>query len=69
MARKTVAEALQTPPEVAEQLGVTVGYLATRRFEGKGPAFVKVGSAVRYRASDVAEWLDANTYNNPKGAA
>lgn len=61
---------LLAPPEVAEMLGVTVGYLGTRRFEGEGPAYVKVGAAVRYRASDVADWLAANTYNStPKGAA
>ena len=54
---------LLPPHEVARQLGVTVGYLATRRFERKGPPYVKVGAAVRYRTSDLAAWLDANTHN------
>lgn len=58
-----VIEKLLSPTEVAELLGVTVGYLATRRFERKGPPFVKVGASVRYRTSDVVEWVDANTHN------
>ena len=69
MAVDKLLDKLLTPPEVAEQFRVTVGYLATRRFEGEGPPYVKVGAAVRYRASDVADWLAANTYNStPKGA-
>ena len=55
--------------EVAQLLGVTVGYLATRRFEGKGPRFVKVGASVRYRASDLDAWLDANTHNDVSDGA
>jgi len=60
---------LMDPQEVADLFGVTKGYLATRRFEGKGRAFVKIGAAVRYRAGDVAAWLAANTHNLTEGAA
>lgn len=52
---------LATPAEVAEYLGTTVVRLARRRFDGNGPKFVKVGKSVRYRWSDVEEWINANT--------
>jgi predicted DNA-binding transcriptional regulator AlpA len=46
---------------VAERLGTTVGTLAYWRYMGKGPKFIKLGRAVRYRESDVNAWLDAQT--------
>lgn len=46
---------------VAELLGTTVGTLAYWRYMGKGPKFIKLGRAVRYRESDVNAWLDAQT--------
>ena len=59
----TVVDAMLTPAEVADQFRVTTGYLCTRRFEGKGPEYVKVGNAVRYRASVIAAWIEENTHN------
>jgi hypothetical protein len=32
------------------------------RFRGTGPKFIKRGSRVLYRWSDVSEWLDRNTF-------
>lgn len=45
------------PEELANQWQVTVQHLASMRFEGRGPRFHKIGAAVRYRQSDVDEWL------------
>lgn len=30
------------------------------RLEGTGPPYIKIGRSVRYRASDVEDWLEAN---------
>jgi excisionase family DNA binding protein len=49
-----VEDRLLSPEEVAEMLGVPVGTLANWRYQGRGPAFVKIGRHVRYRRSDVA---------------
>ena len=49
------------PADAAIRIGVTSGTLANMRWAGNGPRFVKVGSRVRYRLSDIAEYLDANT--------
>ena len=53
--------ALGTPPEVAEYLHTTTATLAQDRYKGTGPKFIKHGSRVLYRWSDVLEWLDRNT--------
>ena len=45
------------PDQVAEMLGVPTGTLANWRYQARGPAFVTVGRHVRYRRSDVAEWI------------
>jgi hypothetical protein len=53
--------ALATPAEVAEYLRTTTAALAHDRYRGTGPKFIKRGSRVLYRWSDVLEWLDRNT--------
>jgi hypothetical protein len=54
--------ALGTPAEVAEYLRTTTAALAQDRYKGIGPKFVKRGSRVLYRWSDVSEWLERNTF-------
>jgi len=49
-----------TAPDLAEELGLGLQTLAQWRWQGVGPAFVKVGRLVRYRRSDVDAWLAAN---------
>lgn len=55
---------LLTPREVTEILGVSRATLARWRSDGKGPPFLKLGdepnSPVRYRASDVRDFLDGS---------
>lgn len=46
-----------TAPELS--IVGAVQTLARWRHEGRGPAFIKAGSRVLYRGSDVIEWLDA----------
>jgi predicted site-specific integrase-resolvase len=50
-----------SPEEAAQRLGVEVSSLANWRWSGRGPAFVKAGGRVRYRLTDLAEYLDAQT--------
>lgn len=46
-----LALAWQKPPAV----------LANWRYMGLGPKFIKIGKSVRYRASDLETYLDAQT--------
>jgi excisionase family DNA binding protein len=48
---------LMTPADLSEYLGVPLGTLANWRYQHRGPAFVRLGRHVRYRADDVYEWI------------
>lgn len=48
--------------EVAELLGITEGTLRNWRYQGQGPPYVKLGSAVRYKAADVQAYIDSLPY-------
>jgi len=44
---------------VADYLNVSVRTLQNWRMFSKGPKFVKIGRAVRYKRADVETWLDS----------
>lgn len=54
-------EKLLTVSEYCEWRGISKGAAAQERYLGKGPKFIKAGRSVRYRASDLKEWLEAQT--------
>ena len=45
--------------EAADYLAVRVATLRRWRWAGRGPCFVKIGSAVRYDPQDLAAFIDA----------
>ncbi len=52
---------LLTRPESAEYLGVQPQTLAKWAMLGEGPRYAKVGRAVRYRLSDLDDWIESRT--------
>ena len=48
---------LVVPEDAARELVVTPGTLAAWRSRGRGPAFVKVGSLVRYMRCDLQAFV------------
>lgn len=44
---------LLTPAQLADRWGVTTGHLANLRHHGEGIGYVKIGSRVAYRSTDV----------------
>jgi excisionase family DNA binding protein len=54
-----VVEPLLSTDEVSRVLVVPAGTLANWRWMGSGPPFLRIGRHVRYRRSDVEEWIDA----------
>lgn len=46
-----------TERELADKIRMSVQSLRVWRRTGTGPRFVKIGHAVRYRASDVQAWI------------
>ncbi len=53
-------EALLTEKQAADLLNFTPRFLEGRRRRGDGPAFVRISScAIRYRRTDLREWIAA----------
>lgn len=48
---------LMTEEQVSKLLHVSVASLRRWRLERRGPAFIKVGSLVRYKPEDLEQWL------------
>ena len=59
----TTINKLITPEELAERLCIPIKRLYTWRLNGRGPTYIKVGHSLRYRAEDVAQWLDDNAHD------
>jgi hypothetical protein len=57
-------EDLLSPKEAAAWLQTKVETLATWRTQNRGPAFVKVGGAVRYRRKSVLAFITGNEFAN-----
>jgi excisionase family DNA binding protein len=49
-----------TASEAASYLRTSRSTLAKRRMNGCGPAFVRIGRAVRYRLSDLDAWMGSS---------
>jgi excisionase family DNA binding protein len=49
-----------TPYQAAGYLNSSVSTLAKRRLYGGGPCFTRIGRAVRYRKSDLDEFMASN---------
>ena len=57
------------PEEVARRIGWSPETLANRRWKGSGPPYLKIGGRVRYRLSDLADWLDQQARTSPEADA
>ncbi|WP_125099698.1 helix-turn-helix domain-containing protein [Leucobacter chromiireducens] len=58
--RPVPAPVLLNETEAAKYLTVSVGSLRAWRGQGSGPRFLKVGVQVRYRPSDLDDYLDGS---------
>jgi excisionase family DNA binding protein len=61
-ARNERGNVLRTKVETAEALGVSTQTIGRLTYEGKLP-YVKIGTAVRIRQSDIDDYIDAHTVN------
>jgi hypothetical protein len=59
MDHKAIPQSLVDETKAAQLLDLTVKTLRRWRWAGKGPHFVKLGSAVRYRPADLDEFIGA----------
>ena len=57
-----------SPEQLAEHLNVPVNTIYNWRYKGYGPVGIKVGRHVRYRRSEVEQWLEQQA-TDPQPAA
>jgi hypothetical protein len=66
-------DTLLNQSQVARLLGTTTKFMESRRCKGGGVPFIRVGRLVRYRPSDVRDWIESqrrlSTSNKPRPAA
>lgn len=60
--------AVMNTQRAAEYIGVSVPWLEKARLIGGGPIFVKIGRSVRYRASDLDEFLESGARRSTSAA-
>jgi hypothetical protein len=58
----TQADEPLTEYNAAARLGLKVATLRAWRHQGRGPAFVRLGRAIRYLPSDLEDFLSANRH-------
>lgn len=64
----TVANQPLTETEAASRLGLKVATLRAWRHQGRGPAYVRLGRAIRYLAIDIDEFLHSNRHGPPSNS-
>ena len=58
MQQATSITGVMTEPETAEHIGISLSGLRKWRNDGRGPAYVRLGRLIRYRRTDIEEWLE-----------
>ena len=58
---------LLTPEQAGEILGISHRLLYVWKAEGNGPTYVKIGHALRYKMSDLVNFIEFNSHD-PKDA-
>lgn len=58
MSIHTTSNTLLTTREAAHRLGLAAGTLQNWRIRGQGPAFVRLGKAIRYDEEDLARFVE-----------
>ncbi|WP_181951993.1 helix-turn-helix transcriptional regulator [Pseudovibrio ascidiaceicola] len=56
----SVENALITEAAAADYLGISIRTIQAWRVRGGGPIFVKMGKTVRYRSSDIQNWIESH---------
>jgi predicted DNA-binding transcriptional regulator AlpA len=60
---------LLTQIDLAEYLSKSTAWCERARWAGDGPKFIKLGRHVRYKASDVFDWIESNSKESTSDGA
>ncbi len=50
--------------ELCSYIGKSTAWAERARWSGDGPKFIKLGRHIRYRATDIAEWIESNSHQS-----
>jgi len=64
MATASTLETLLTEHDVAFVTGMSVASVRRWRYTGRGPRYLKIGSAVRYRPEEVTAWIEQQAHSH-----
>ena len=59
--QNNLTELLLNEKEASKFVNLSVSFLKLHRMRGDGPLFLKLGRCVRYRLSDLNDWLDKHS--------
>jgi predicted DNA-binding transcriptional regulator AlpA len=59
---------LLTAKQAACYLSISTKWLANQRWQGTGPKFLRVGGAIRYRVSDLEQFLEEAVVQPAEGS-
>ena len=65
--KSTRGECVLTAKEAAMFLRLSPSWLAKARMRGDGPAYVKLGRAIRYRETALLDWLKTRSRVSTSG--
>lgn len=60
MMEKERESVVLTTPAAAKIVGLSISAMTKMRLLGTGPAYLRLGGAIRYRRADLERWMDAN---------
>ena len=55
---------LLSRPEVQSHFGLTQRFLEVAAVRGDGPPMIRIGRSVRYRVSDLRDWIEGRKVNS-----
>ena len=55
--------------DAATYIGFSLWWLKQARRQKRGPAFMRIGRAIRYRVADLDRWLDAHVVQTRESRA
>ena len=57
MSHDTTSDVLREP-DACRYIGMSIPWMRQARMRGCGPAYLRIGRAIRYRISDLDAWLE-----------
>ena len=58
-----------TERDAASYIGMSIWFLRTARRENRGPAYVQLGRAIRYRIADLDTWMNRHVKHTRESRA